>query len=215
MELAIVLCVAGLILASLWGVIGIAHENVRQSKALQQITIVVNNIRALYQGRLNISGNYNGLAPGGLTDSLIQQKAIPIDMVRPGGACAAGGLCADTPWGRNNAGGALMGNGTFAVCDNTGGGAAPNSCSKHFPNKVADHQSFRIILRGLSKTSCIAMATQVVSTTGATGLVGVVITGSATNGYNNPPVPVLTARSKCDTTNNHVEYVFQLRQPNS
>ncbi len=148
-ELAIVIGVFVTMLAGIWAIVRNVQESARVDQAAHQITSVVNGVRALYQGKAQISGAWDTL-----TNDLIARGAIPADMKRPG--TSSPNLRADHPWG------AAGGNdGGFRV--------AP----------AADNTSFYIYLYDLSERSCIAMAAKVASLTGATGLMGVAVNGNS------------------------------------
>lgn len=94
--------VIGLVTASIWGTVMHVRENVRCSQAAQEISTVVNNVRALYQGQASL-----GSTSTDITYPLLQKGAIPLDMHRPGTQYA------DHPWG------GLSGSGSFAVSSAT------------------------------------------------------------------------------------------------
>ena len=200
-ETAIVLGVMGIVLAAIWLSVGPVQEKIRQARAAQEITTVVTNIRALYQGQAMISGTFNGLRPGGLTNSLIYNGAIPNDMIRDRSASP---VVVDHPWGASGA----APNGSFVVSDNNNGDAL----------STTDGQSFRIRLDGLPNASCIAMAMKITPQSGPTGLTGVVINADHLFGSSSLPWPITVTAAKiaCNSpvNANHVDYIFRLRQQN-
>ncbi|NTU76216.1 MAG: alpha/beta fold hydrolase, partial [Alphaproteobacteria bacterium] len=157
-ELAIVLCVAGMIVGGIWAAASYVTERVRRSQAADQVMIVVGNIRSLSQGRANISGSFDAL-----TNSLINNGAIPNDMIL--NHAAAPPLRANHPWGAVGVDGTALAAGGFAV-----GG-----------NSVADPtlQTFIVEFRGLNLGACMDLAARVSGTSGPSGLTGVTINGTA------------------------------------
>ncbi len=191
-ELAIVLGVMGIVLGTLWGIVSIVRENMKRDEAINQIALSVRHIRDYYLGHGFIA------TPGGngsftaLTHFLLEQGILPPEMIR---SRSAGTLRADHPWGGNGPGGFLS-EGGFAV-DNTG--------------VAASADKFRIQLRGLKFSSCVALAARV-SGDGPSGLRAVRINGTLDEDL---PVTAEEASDRCEKNpsgeNNKIDFIYRLR----
>jgi prepilin-type N-terminal cleavage/methylation domain-containing protein len=109
-ELAMVLGIIGIIIGAIWSAASSVYQNRNTSNAVQQLTMLVGRVRAMYP---------NGYVPasGQFTNFLIEANAAP-GMIRP---CTIGtaqfpdagatvnGQCLVTPWGNQISVGSGMG----------------------------------------------------------------------------------------------------------
>ena len=194
-ETTIVMGVIGIILAGVWGIVQTGWENQKRQQASDSMTIVVNNMRGFYAGQLGAPYSSNSLAT-----TLLTNGVIPSSMQRnPSSTCTAA-PCADNPWGSH--GGDTQG--TFRVCNWLPGtsSACPNGSTTGTTN------FFGIELSGLTQSSCIAMTERVTSPLAPTGLVDVVIIGSATNDLGSAQAAVATAKTDCNAAGNGNALIF-------
>lgn len=88
-ELAIVLGVAGIVLAGIWTAASMVYENNRVKTASTEVLQIVNNWRSVYTSRAMDQGNGTDITP-----ISIQNNFIPQEMLRPGNTTQA-----FSPWG--------------------------------------------------------------------------------------------------------------------
>jgi len=216
-ELAIVIGVIGILTAAIWTFIGPAYENTRHQQLAEQLSTVVNHVRALYAGQAGISG-----AAATLTPQLVTQGAIPTNTVRSGaGGCTNNNnICVDGPWGpgggTNSA--TAIASGSLGVCDWTAGVPAGANCATQ-PNSLTS-QFFAVELRGLSFASCVVIAPQNSASGAPPGLLDVVINGVSIMGApgvvaHSLPVQFGDAKNLCNSGpgGNTVDFVYRLQQP--
>jgi type II secretory pathway pseudopilin PulG len=209
-EMAIVLGIVGIVLASIWAYADWAFENARRQRLSEELLTVVNNVHALYSGQAGIGGGGDQISA--VTPTLIQQNAIPSTMVRSGNGCTNGAApfsCTDDPWGPN---GNITG-GTFGVCAWT---AAPSGAPAGTNCPAAGaivSQFFAIEISGLPQISCINVAPQNSSASGPVGLQDVLINGASVIGAGDVlPVPPAFAVAKC-VASNTIDFVYRLQAP--
>jgi prepilin-type N-terminal cleavage/methylation domain-containing protein len=211
-ELAIVLGVIGLILASIWALATQSWESMRQERLKEEIFNTVKSVRAYYQNQNGISGAFAVLTP-----VLIGQKVIAGDMVRTGGACAnAGppaGVCADHPWGDTTA--AIVGTGSFGICawlyNTTTNCTAGIGAAAGTPE-----QYFAIELEGMPQDACIAAVMNNSGADAPVGLYDIYITGNSMLAAGGFPVKAGTAQGNCAVgVNNTIDFVYRLVAPQS
>lgn len=190
-ELTIVLGVVGIMFGGIWVLARSQWETIRRNESVRQILTVAVNTQALYQGQVGIDINDNYV---NLTNKLLHQGAIPLDMCRKDddGACT---WIADHTWGQKAADGTLLNNGGFAVGIDG-----------------SDTQAFGIQLRGLKRDNCITLAMRVSSAALSSGLTSITI--------NTPvkitalPVDVVAADNSCNAISNDITFIFRLRRKN-
>ncbi len=193
LEMAIVLGIIGVVLASLWGVISIVHETIKRDEATRQIEMAVQNVRAFYLGKGTVATPAGSGTFSNLTDYLLRQGVLPQDMIRDRAATT---LRADNSWGSGGPSGSI-GDGTFAV-DNT--------------DVATSYDRFRIELRGLSFSACVALLSRLSGESGPKGLLYVEVNGTTEDEM---PVSAEEAADLCEKspsgTENKVGFIYRLR----
>lgn len=192
-EMAIVLGVLGVILGSLWGVVGLVRKNMKRDQAFNQIFLVVQNVRDFYLGRAYVETPGHSGSFSDLTHYLLAQGVLPAEMIRDR---SANPLRADLPWGAKGASGSALAEGGFAI-DNGGGSSVSGQ--------------FRIQLRGLSFADCAALASRLSGPSGPASLLGVKIN----NSNKDAPVSVEDANDACEEEpsgiRNQLDFTYRLR----
>lgn len=182
-EMSIVLAVAGLIMAGIWGIASVVREKIRREQAIDQIITVVQKTREYYLGRGDIAG------AGDATDALIRVNVIPQEMVSNRSVPPPPLFMAQNPWF-----------GAFTVDDNVAGD----------PPGGARWQSFRITTQNLDYGQCVEVVTRVTGPSGPSGLMG---NGTSMNGTATPvPVTTDYALANCQPAGNVLTFAFRLRQ---
>ena len=193
-EFSIVLGIMGVVLGALWGVVAIVRENVKRGEMAEQTVAMVNNIRSFYMGQMRLATPAGSVAESAVTDHLLRQGILLSEQLRDR---TAGTWVADHPWGATGASGAVLANGGIGVSGVDAGGV-----------DVSTH-SFRIQLRGLKYSSCVALASRL-SGSNPTGLRTVHINGTPTS-----PVTPDVAAANCNTapagTANTLDFLYSLR----
>jgi prepilin-type N-terminal cleavage/methylation domain-containing protein len=163
-ELAMVLGVIGLIIGAIWSAASSVYQNKNTSTTVQQLTILVGRIRAMYpNGYVTASGEF--------TNFLIEANAAP-GLIRPctiGGAQfpdaggTVNGQCLATPWGSE-----------ISVSSGGAGGGETTSLSH-----------FGIVVWGVTSAQAIPLIAGMLSATAAgldwvycDGVGGLNVTGS-------------------------------------
>jgi prepilin-type N-terminal cleavage/methylation domain-containing protein len=212
-EVAIVMGVMAIILAGVWGLVSRGWESQKQQQASDQIRTVVGNVRSYYAGQAGVPYSVNSV--NSLAATLLANGAIPANMQRNPGTSCTPAPCADNPWGTNSG----DPQGSFRVCnwlgawDPSGSPPLSTACPNGSATTPPITNFFGIELSGLTKSSCIAMTQLMTASTAPTGLVDVVIIGSATLDLGTTQVSVATAQSDCNaaTANgNALIFVYQL-----
>ncbi len=189
LELAIVFAIIGIVLAALWGVVGMVRENIKREEAVAQMTAIVGKIRDYYAGRACASTNFGcPVIDTDLTNYLFRQSVLLPEQLRDRVAVL---LVADHPWGSVGANGVLL----------AGGGLIVRS--------VGDgRDSFQVELLGLKGSSCVALASALSSAGAPKGLTGMTINGGAGLGL---PVTPEAAAVECVAATNRINSVYSLR----
>jgi len=191
-EFAIVLGIMGIVLGALWGVVAIVRENVKRSAMSEQMVSIVTNIRSFYMGRSRVTDGAGNRDFVNLTHYLLQQGVLLSEQIR---SRAAATWVADHPWGPISASGAAMAAGGLAV---TGDNQAGVNVST---------RAFRIQLRGLKYSSCVALASKL-SGSNPPGLLEVHINTLLTS-----PVTPDAAAANCAAlpADNTLDFLYSLR----
>jgi prepilin-type N-terminal cleavage/methylation domain-containing protein len=213
-ELAIVIGIVGMLMAGIWLFIGSAYDYERQQHALEEITTIVKNVRAFYQGQAGIP--QSGITT--ISSNLISEGVIPSYMMRnPSTGCTnPNNLCADNPWGPGK-GGASDPQGTLAICDwNPSASPAPTACNQGPVAGGGVVQFFAVVLKDLNQENCAAMLAKNSGSAGSPGLIAVMISNcSNAAGASIPlPISVTTALADCSCAagapNNNISFVYRL-----
>jgi PilS N terminal len=123
-ELAIVAGVAGLLLGGIWWIAALVNGNAKKELAIQQLAVIINNMRSTYQGLPGIdraTGGYDQLTP-----CLIARKVIPRDLMRrpdlfSSATCSAtlnADIAVDHVWGQRTPDGTLLTKGGIKIGEN-------------------------------------------------------------------------------------------------
>lgn len=193
-EFAIVLCVMGIVIGTLWNIVPTVTENTKRKEAAAQLIVVVKNIRDFYSSRTLISNASGSGLAAPLTSYLIERNLLLPEQIRNRTTGGAGSFIADNPWSLSEG----LAGGGFLVCSAGAGCAASNSAAE-----------FDIQLLGLKRSSCAALAAEVSGPSGPPGLLRVYFNGGSSETL---PVVREDALTKCAATGNTVHFVFRLRQ---
>ena len=199
-EMAIVLSIAGIIMAGIWAAGSAAHRSHNVNRTIDQLRGIVENIRGRYSANAILPAeNYTVF-----TQTLAQADVFPAETkLSPATAPPACATCYfANPWSAGDAG---------ALC---GGGAICVSAINAFAPSVARY-SCRIILRNLPGDACIAVASQLSAIWDDIGLVAMGIDTADNNVpgiiYAAPQMPDVLA-ADCDPANpNHLYFAFRLQ----
>lgn len=191
LELAIVLAVAGLIVTAIWIYAGRAYESAKAYNAARQIMELAQNIREHYQSRVTFTDT--ALDP--LQQAVARADLVPTDMKAtpntPPANCTAATPCAFVhPWG-----------GALTVNSSTVAGV------------VADGQSFFLVqYAALTRSACIAMATQSFGIETDVNMAEILINGNP-QGVGAAPMDTDVAAAACNVVGagNLVGFVFNIR----
>ena len=193
-EFAIVLGIMGIVLGALWGVVSIVRENMKRGEMAEQMIAMVNNIRSFYMGTSAARTPAGSVAESDVTDYLLKQGVLLSEQLRDR---TAGTWVADHPWGATGASNTLLANGGIGVSGLDAG--AVN----------VSNRAFRIQLRGLKYSSCVALASRL-SGSNPMGLIAVHINGTLTN-----PITPDSAAANCNPapagTANTLDFLYALR----
>lgn len=205
-EFAIILGVFSAVITGVWEVAAWGAESMKQKRLSEEIYATVRDVRALYAGRISISGDVATLVP-----QLVAQNAVSSDMVRTSGGCS-NGSCLDNPWGPSTA----SANGSFQVCGWTPGKPGVSSGSSAC-TVGATSQFFAIEVVGLPVSSCINVVLQNSGALAPPGLVDVVFNNAtsiinSTGPTHQLPVSVADANAYC-TAGGAIDFVFRLLPP--
>lgn len=192
-EFAIVLAIMGTVLASLWGIVSIVRENIKRQDMAEQMVVMVQNIRDLYANRVRLVTPTNATDAASITHYLISQNALLPEQIRNRSAAV---LVADHPWGATGASGATIAGGGILIDGSTN-----------------NARFFRIRLRGLKYSSCVALADKLTGAGMPAGLTSVVINGGTAQ--TTFPMSPDVASSQCDNApvgnQNTMDFVYTLR----
>jgi prepilin-type N-terminal cleavage/methylation domain-containing protein len=205
-ESAVVLAVIGVILGGVWVLADQAWEYAKRESAKEAIATTVANVRNYYAGQAGVANK----GSAALTNDLLTANAIPISLSRGAAALCGGNLCADTPWG-SASNGATDANGTFRVCN-------WSLVSANCPAAPGISAFFAVILKGLTRKSCVALTEAVSGSTGPTGLVNVNINGFDMLALQKPfqPVAPSDATTYCESAvdgNATANFVYRVVAP--
>ncbi|MDD3181268.1 MAG: type II secretion system protein [Alphaproteobacteria bacterium] len=193
-ELAIVLAIMGLVLGSLWGVVSMVRENVRRQEMVEQMVVMVNNIRDFYSNRIRVTDAGGGTGFAAITSYLLQQSVLLPEQIRNRSAAI---LLADHPWGSSAPDNSVLSNGGIGVDGSTD-----------------SSQFFRIRLRGIKYSSCISLADKLSGADMPLGLVSVTINASAAHTILpvSPDVATTECRKAPGGEENTMDFVYRLRK---
>ena len=187
-ELAIVLGVMGVVLASIWATASAAWEASRREQTLEIVTTIANNIHASNYPSLSFaSGGVDYYVPlffkQGIIPNSVQRRATS-------GCSNNSGLCADTPWGIGGA------NGSLQVCPWNYGTSTPPCATAASTGTV---QFFAIQLSSLSQANCIQLASMISGAPTLTGLLQIYINSTIGTAST---LKVSDAKTNCTKTDN-------------
>jgi hypothetical protein len=199
-ETCIVLGVIALVLGAVWVAIRPIPDMYKQQQAVEEVTAVINNVRANLSSQFSMPQKPSGGGAGSWTNYFVKNQIIPQYMDRcPGGGCSL----ADNPWGQGSPIDPL---GTFRVCRwITGSTDCPAS-----EGTGGTSQIFAIQLTQLNQSNCAAVAVAVSSSASAgQGLVSAQINTTILPNVN--PIPFATALGYCSAVvPNYVIFIYRL-----
>lgn len=100
-EVAIVVGVMGVILGGIWAAANYVLEQVKKERFAEQVTMVVNNVRAFYQNQPGIKGTTDDV-----TADVVENKLVPKEMV-------ASSTTATHAWGKKFTVAPIVEDGTY------------------------------------------------------------------------------------------------------
>jgi prepilin-type N-terminal cleavage/methylation domain-containing protein len=162
-EMAIVLGVMGIILGAVWAAASQVYANKKTTAMLQEITMIVSNMRELYPNG-QIAGGYQTLSP-----MLINAGQVPSNMIGSctgtewGGGWGGAAGCALTPW-----------NGQVIISTQAGWAGAP-----------VEANAFEMAMGPFTNAQCAPLLMQLIQTASglnfiyADGVGGQIITSAA------------------------------------
>ena len=214
-ELAIVLGVAGVVLAGIWQFVGPVSDKAKINLLQAEILETVTNIRATLSGSPGIANaGAATLMTTLLNTSNPSLNTIPSALIRnPATNCSnTNSACADSPWGPYYPDSSTVdSSGTFQVC---GWDVNRWKCG----STAAYTQLFAITIFGLQRGACLQLATSTSGGTAASGLVDIVINGTSIlhlGAGHGLPVTSTDANAYCTQANlgNVLQYVYRVRAP--
>ncbi|MFY9288931.1 MAG: type 4 pilus major pilin [Alphaproteobacteria bacterium] len=196
-EFAIILFVAGILIAGVWMGAGAVWDSYRAYRANQQMATVVLNIRENFISLTqwpDAVGFY-------LTQRLDQRNIFPLEM-RRNPAAGAGGGPIDSVFNNNFTSGTAPVNGSFNVQVETGAGGLRNA--------------FRVSFTGLTRGPCIKLLSSIPINNAELGIIKIgtqnMAGGTSTTTMTSMITPT-QARTWCNAAgnNNEVDINFKLR----
>jgi hypothetical protein len=214
-EVAIVMGVAGIILAGLWSYVSTGMENARIEKAKEEIFAIVQNIRGYYGGQAGMPTLTTDL----ITAQLAAAGIFPDDILRSNNNChqmpGLPRLCPDDPWGPMDPSGAPPSTiGSFMVCPYPSWyvGYCPDQLTDMNGNVIMSTQ-FGIALLYAPASSCAQLAAYESSPMGPPGLVDVFIGGTSMRSLGHGfPISIADALPNC-SPNRYMIFVYRLWAP--
>jgi hypothetical protein len=202
-EIAVVLGVVGLVVSGVWKVASSGRESVRRELAFDQVTILVKNVRAYFQGRA--SSVVSGVTtPANYTLFMIEQGVVPIEMVNR----KTSPYVADLPWGNR-----FGATGSLFLCD--GSSHCANGATNAIGDSTTASQSFTVRLSALPLGACVYLLGKLTGPGSPDGLKYVAVNASAlynprtSGGY---PISLTWARANCTSKlNNSIDLTYRLR----
>lgn len=195
-EFAVVLGIMGIVLAALWGTVSVVRENTKRDELASQIMLVVNKVRDFYMAKIQISDDAGLSSLVEVTDYALRNNILLPEMIRD--RTSAGLWVADTPWGPLAANGALLPNGGFLIGIPAGSGLDPT-------------QAFAVEIRGLTRSSCIALAPKLTGG-GPDGLLSASINGTNYTIPISPDVSSTACINPAVPNRNMIDLVYRLRK---
>jgi Tfp pilus assembly protein PilV len=206
-EVAIVLGVIGVILGSLWVLVGQTMESMKQHHLAQDITAVVGNVRAAYANKVSIGG-------AAQNTWTIMTNLAAMKTIFPGDMTSGAGGWPSSPWSS-----AAMGTpavfSTFNVCTWSTGST---KCFLDNSTPAAASPLFAVEVENLTQASCIVAATRDSDLSMPAGLVDVYVNGASVGlGAATPVLPVqpAAAMAQCTLAANTVDFVYRLNPPSA
>jgi len=217
-ELAIVVGVIGIVMASVWSYASAARQTQKIAQATQIVFALADDVRSVYAGRTSIVG---GMGP---VETVMVGSGSMLSTVLRGTKSACGTPAvttyyADTPWGvitTDNCGSLHLCAWTYANAASYALGSAPNigatPCASITATASAEY--FAIEFTQLNYGSCVSLAAAI-DPNSPSGLSDVYINGSSILNTGTG-LPVVSAQSSAlcvAGSTNVVDFVYPLRAP--
>jgi len=199
-ELTIVLGVIGVIMGGVWTWVTTAWENQRQEQFSEELNAIVRNTRAYFAGQGNTG------TPALMTARLINENAVPLELLRPARTLVS------NPWNSTYTNGAI---GSLNVCGWVPGPVSTGGTSTCFGG-ASNSQYFAVEMLQVPTTSCISAVVRNSGIKALPGLVDVVLNATSMAAIGGFPVSPAVAQAHCGTSlKMTMEFVFRLTGPPS
>ena len=202
-EVAIVLGVVGVIMASIWAYLGTMNNKVKQQRFSEMLFTIIGNVRGNYAGKAyfettRVDGN-TGMMP-----RLTHMNVFSGEAVRVG---AGGVSVVDSPFGKQPTTGLPSAGTAYDSLYVCGWQSAPSTTTAQcdFTTGTTNVPLFAVEVL-LPRDACITAALRNSNAASLPGLVGVYINGAKQT----LPLTLPAAVTGCGNTTNYVDFVFRL-----